>query len=479
MSSTYFTVILSLVFALFVECFANPTAKLIQAPLSDLEANAAAESAINVYNTGSDNPFQFKLQRLTSASYKVLHGGEKNYVLKYEMKETICPKGSKARPQSCSFRTEPDTILGVCEAEVLAEPNSKFKVFRTPLCKLLKPVIEEVTVHSVKCTGCPESVSPDDPKVKESVKLALEKYNLDNAENRTFILSKISFATKEVTIGEKIWVSFKIQESSCPPKSRPDSQECLPKELGIAVIGDCQAEVLFLFAGRTGHIYRPPKCTLVHPVIEKGVAITKVTCIGCSVPLHVNDTRVQKSVNDTIAKFNNISQLVPFAMDQVISATHESIAGEEITVHLKLIEVSCPAGHGSIMKKCPPKDSRTDGSAVCLADQKYNTDGNLVYHHFVCNVTKSGQVKPLTATAVHHYEKDEENSSPAEGGKPDGRKPAIAHTPGKPAKETTSTEAGGKHSPKRPEVGQRDSITTKPKPPPKSGLSDLDLLDLL
>uniref|UniRef100_UPI00398F5E74 kininogen-1-like isoform X2 n=1 Tax=Pristiophorus japonicus TaxID=55135 RepID=UPI00398F5E74 len=286
--------------------------------------------------------------------------GVKAYTVIFEIKETLCQDQVELR--ACPFRSDSNAAMGTCKAEVLFEFGFQIKVPEVPSCNLLKPVKEVVETVAATCEGCPLSASLDNPLVKASVELALKIFNDENKKKRTFALSKIIYAIKEVVIGERYWVYFQIQETECQEDRSKLWSDCPLKAVDEAVIGDCYTEVLFPVGATKGQMRGFPKCQLIQLIVDEDA--DALPCIGCLQPLKTNDPRVHRTVEHAISKFNNKSgQLFKFALTRVLSAEHE-------------------------------------GSAICLTRQNYDIFGKLLYHRLRCNVTQDWTFHTLNVTEV-------------------------------------------------------------------------------
>ncbi|XP_041058321.1 kininogen-1 isoform X1 [Carcharodon carcharias] len=287
----------------------------------------------------------------------------------------------------------------MCEAEVVFEFGFQIKVPETPLCNLIKPVKRVVETVAVTCEGCPVSVTLDNPLVKASVELAVKAFNDENKKKRTFTLNKIIYAIKEVVIGERYWVHFQIQETECQEDRNEFSSDCPIKAKDEAVLGHCSAEVLFPIGKTKGHLIGLPKCQLFQLIVDEDV--DGLSCVGCRLPLKTNDPRVHRTVEHAISKFNdNSGQLYKFALARVLSAEHETSAGEIITLNFTLIETTCLNNNDTAQDMCGPKIPATAGSAICLTKQNYDIFGELLYHRLRCNVTQDWTVHAIDVTEV-------------------------------------------------------------------------------
>ncbi|XP_067915367.1 kininogen-1-like [Heterodontus francisci] len=384
---------------------------LIRVPVSDREANLAVDYAMNAYNRKSNNPYLFKQSHLKSAKYKITSPGVKAYTVMFDIKETACREQVELR--ACPFKSDSDAAVGTCEAEVLIEFGFQIKVPEAPSCNLLKPVKRVVETVAVPCEGCPVSVSLDDPLVKASVELAVKVFNGENKKKRTFTLSKIIYAIKEMVIGERYWVHFQIQETECRGDKNELWSDCPLKAKDEAVLGHCLAEVLFPIDETKGQMRGLPKCQLFQLIVDEDVDV--LSCVGCLLPLKTNDPRVHRTVQHAISKFNdNSGQLFKFALARILSAEHKTFAGEEITLNFSLIETTCPNNNDTAPDTCGPKIPATAGSAVCLTKQNYDIFGNLLYHRLRCNVTQDWTVRALDVTEVSRNGTDSLELEPEE-----------------------------------------------------------------
>ncbi|XP_048410365.1 kininogen-1-like isoform X2 [Stegostoma tigrinum] len=366
-------------------------------PISDREANLAVDYAVNAYNIKSDNLYLFKQMQLKSAKYKA---------------------------------------VGICKAEVFFEFGFQIKIPEAPSCKLITPVKRVVETVAVTCEGCPVSVSLDDPLVKASVELAVKAFNIENKKKRRFTHGKIIYAIKEAVIGEKYWVHFQIQETECQEDVNELWSNCPLKATDEAVLGHCYAEVLFPAGETKGQIRGLPKCQLFQPITDEDV--DGVSCVGCPLPLRVNDPRVHRSVEYAISKFNdNSGQLYKFALARVLSAEHETSVGEEITLNFTLIETTCLNNNDTEPDTCGPKIPATAGSAICLTKQNFDIFGELLYHRLTCNVTQDWT---LYAIDVLEASRNGTNSSELQPQKPTTPEPTVDHTTDCPTEPQNSKE---------------------------------------
>ncbi|XP_048410366.1 uncharacterized protein LOC125463297 isoform X3 [Stegostoma tigrinum] len=237
-------------------------------------------------------------------------------------------------------------------------------------------------------------------------------------------------------IGEKYWVHFQIQETECQEDVNELWSNCPLKATDEAVLGHCYAEVLFPAGETKGQIRGLPKCQLFQPITDEDV--DGVSCVGCPLPLRVNDPRVHRSVEYAISKFNdNSGQLYKFALARVLSAEHETSVGEEITLNFTLIETTCLNNNDTEPDTCGPKIPATAGSAICLTKQNFDIFGELLYHRLTCNVTQDWT---LYAIDVLEASRNGTNSSELQPQKPTTPEPTVDHTTDCPTEPQNSKE---------------------------------------
>ncbi|XP_041646618.1 fetuin-B-like [Cheilinus undulatus] len=216
---------------------ANPEPQGCSSP----EAVRVAEDALDQINRDQTEGYILSLNRL----YDVTHTPEKDtggslYSLTIDVLETKCPIFSRKSWKQCEVRSIGDLpVYGECEISAYIDSNV---TLRSYTCALRE--VSAAEVHSV-CPDCPTSNNLSDPSVRETVNLALEKFNKDNGLAKYFSLEKITRASFQWVVGPSTFVEFIIAETECSNETDArDLSNCSPMDCHFAHRGLCEGSYM-------------------------------------------------------------------------------------------------------------------------------------------------------------------------------------------------------------------------------------------
>ncbi|TKS75168.1 Fetuin-B Precursor [Collichthys lucidus] len=125
-------------------------------------------------------------------------------------------------------------VYGECNVSVNANPEAKLQSY---LC-----TIRQVPVDAVlnTCPDCPTPDDLDEPMVKETAKLSLQRFNKESNHVNYFALGNITGASSQWVVGPSYFVEFTIVETVCSKRTDPSQlNNCRPMDCQFAHKGLC------------------------------------------------------------------------------------------------------------------------------------------------------------------------------------------------------------------------------------------------
>ncbi|XP_023284530.1 fetuin-B-like [Seriola lalandi dorsalis] len=193
------------------------------------EALRVAEEALEQINQDRTYGYILSLNGL----YDVSHTPEKEkdrslYKLTIDVMETICHITSRKPWKQCAIRDIGDTpVYGECEVSAYLDTQVKLQNYSCVLHRVPSGVVVGL------CPDCPTVDDLNDPAVKETANLSLQKFNEESRLANYFTLENITKASSQWVIGPSYFVDFTIVETVC-------SKETDARELSSCPPMDCQ-----------------------------------------------------------------------------------------------------------------------------------------------------------------------------------------------------------------------------------------------
>ncbi|XP_042737139.1 kininogen-1 [Lagopus leucura] len=181
-------------------------------PSDNLQVLEILKKAIVKFNKHSGETVLFKLVEITEAQRQVVAGW--NYIIKYEIKETNCSK-DQFEDLTHECKTTSEGRIGKCDAKAYENLRAEI-VDIASQCNL--PAEEVVNPPTHVCAGCPSTIPTDSAEVKELLKVAVEKFNLETNDDFYYQAAEIESATVQVVAGQNYNLVFFVQKTNCSKK---------------------------------------------------------------------------------------------------------------------------------------------------------------------------------------------------------------------------------------------------------------------
>ncbi|XP_067454192.1 fetuin-B [Thunnus thynnus] len=237
------------------------------------EAVRVAEEALEQINRDRTHGYILSLNRL----YDLSHTSEKEkggllYKLTIDVMETKCHITSRKPWKQCEVRDIGDVpVYGECEVSVYADTEIRLQSYSCTLREVPATAVVDV------CPDCPTADNLNEPVVKETANLSLQRFNEESRLANYFTLENITKASSQWVVGPSYFVEFTIVETVCSKKT--DASElynCSPMDCQFAHRGFClgsheaheeQFEIR-LPVGKKDSSFRKPvevKCEIYEP----------------------------------------------------------------------------------------------------------------------------------------------------------------------------------------------------------------------
>ncbi|XP_068446152.1 histidine-rich glycoprotein-like isoform X2 [Clinocottus analis] len=181
------------------------------------------------------------------------------FYLTLDVVETNCSVHSKKDWKACEIRDTTNTpVYGQCKAAIYIS-----KVHRVMRLYKYNCIVRPVPAARVSatCPDCPSMLSVDDPKVKETVSLSLEKFNREGGLSKRFALLKVSRARAGYAMSMYYNVEYSIQETTCL-STAPATDPCPFLECEFSHKGFCKGS---LFSTPSGSTDTSVDCEIYEP----------------------------------------------------------------------------------------------------------------------------------------------------------------------------------------------------------------------
>ncbi|XP_037624876.1 fetuin-B [Sebastes umbrosus] len=200
------------------------------------EAVRVAEEALEQINQDRTDGYILSLNRL----YDLSHTPEKEkggslYKLTIDVMETKCHITSRKPWKQCEVRDIGDVpVYGECEVSAYVDSQVKLQGYSCALREV--PATAVVNV----CPDCPTADNLNEPVVKETANLSLQRFNEESQLANYFTLENITRASSQWVVGPSYFVEFTILETVCSKTTdASELSDCPPMDCQFAHRGFC------------------------------------------------------------------------------------------------------------------------------------------------------------------------------------------------------------------------------------------------
>uniref|UniRef100_UPI0037E8F6E9 fetuin-B-like n=1 Tax=Semicossyphus pulcher TaxID=241346 RepID=UPI0037E8F6E9 len=200
------------------------------------EAVRVAEEALDQINQDQTKGYVLSLNRL----YDLSHTPEKDkggslYKLTIDVMETKCHIISRKSWKQCEARSIGDVpVYGECEVSAFIDSQVTLQSYSCALREVPATAVVEV------CPDCPTAEDLDEPVVKETANLSLQRFNEESRLANYFTLENITQASSQWVVGASYFVEFTIVETVCSKKrDASELSDCPPMDCQFAHRGFC------------------------------------------------------------------------------------------------------------------------------------------------------------------------------------------------------------------------------------------------
>lgn len=201
------------------------------------DAVRVAEEALEQINQDRTNGYVLSLNRLYDVSHtQQQEKGGSLYKMTIDVMETKCHITSRKPWKQCEVRQIGDLpVYGECEVSAHADAQVKLQSYSCALREV--PATAVVGV----CPDCPTADNFNEPVVKETVNLSLQRFNEESHLANYFTLENITKASSQWVVGPAYFVEFTIVETVCSKKTEASElSSCAPMDCQFAHRGFCQ-----------------------------------------------------------------------------------------------------------------------------------------------------------------------------------------------------------------------------------------------
>ncbi|KAF7649246.1 hypothetical protein LDENG_00144500 [Lucifuga dentata] len=200
------------------------------------EAVRVAEETLQQINQDRTHGYILSLNRLYDISHVAEEeNGRMLYKLIIDVMETKCHIASRKPWKQCEIRDIADVpVYGACEVSALVDTQIKLQRYSCALREV--PATAVVGV----CPDCPTADNLNEPVVKETANLSLQRFNEESRLDNYFTLENITRASSQWVVGPSYFVEFTIVETVCSKKTADhDRSNCPRMDCKFAHRGFC------------------------------------------------------------------------------------------------------------------------------------------------------------------------------------------------------------------------------------------------
>ncbi|XP_034529921.1 fetuin-B [Notolabrus celidotus] len=204
---------------------------------SNPEAVRVAEEALDKINQDRTKGYVLSLNRL----YDLSHTPDKEkggslYKLTIDVMETKCHITSSKPWKQCEARDIGGVpVYGECEVSAFIDSQVTLQSYSCALREV------PATAVVAECPDCPTADNLDDPVVKETANLSLQRFNEESRLANYFTLENITKASSQWVSGPSYFVEFTIVETVCSKTTdASELSNCPPMNCQFAHRGFCE-----------------------------------------------------------------------------------------------------------------------------------------------------------------------------------------------------------------------------------------------
>ncbi|KAL7396205.1 hypothetical protein ABVT39_002069 [Epinephelus coioides] len=200
------------------------------------EAVRVAEEALEQINQDRTDGYILSLNRLYDLSHTP--DTEKDgslYKLTIDVMETKCHITSRKPWKQCEVRDISSVpVYGECEVSVFVDSQVKLQSYSCALREVPATAVVDV------CPDCPTADNLNEPVIKETANLSLQRFNEESRLANYFTLENIMKASSQWVVGPSYFVEFTIVETVCSKKTEESElSNCPPMNCQFAHRGFC------------------------------------------------------------------------------------------------------------------------------------------------------------------------------------------------------------------------------------------------
>lgn len=253
---------------------ARPEPEPEPAGCSSAETVRVAEDALEQINQDRTDGYILSLNRV----YDVTHTPAKEddgsfYKLTIDVMETKCHIISRKPWKQCEIRDISEVpVYGECEVSAHIDTQVKLHSYTCSLRKVPSTAVVQ------NCPDCPTADDVNEPVVKDTANLSLQKFNEESGLSNLFRVENITKASLQWVIGPSYFVEFTIVETVCSRETDvSELSSCKPMDCQFAHRGFCHGshtepedQFVFRLSGKTDGLFqkRNPaevKCEIYEP----------------------------------------------------------------------------------------------------------------------------------------------------------------------------------------------------------------------
>uniref|UniRef100_A0A672YX89 Fetuin-B-like n=1 Tax=Sphaeramia orbicularis TaxID=375764 RepID=A0A672YX89_9TELE len=195
------------------------------------EAVRVAEESVEQINQDRTHGYILSLNRLYDLSEK----GGLLYQMTLDVMETKCHITSRKPWKTCDARQLHEVpVYGECEVSVHVDSQVQLQSYSCGLRQVPATAVVDT------CPDCPTAENLNEPVVKETANLSLQRFNEESRLTNIFTLEDITKASSQWVVGPAYFVEFTIVETVCS-KTNDGSEvsSCPPMDCQFAHRGFC------------------------------------------------------------------------------------------------------------------------------------------------------------------------------------------------------------------------------------------------